>query len=134
MAILDHWHPVLRSKQLRAKPVGVRIAGKGIALFRTKSGNVGALDDCCLHRRMRLSCGQVVDDRLRCRYHGWTFSTDGLGESPGTPKLQANTVAYDTAERFGVLWLKSRAAEPAFPQFVPEGYYHLCTLHHHIKA
>ena len=59
MSIFDHWHPMVPSRSLRRQPVGVRLAGKDIALFRTKSGQVGALDDQCPHRRMRLSLGQV---------------------------------------------------------------------------
>jgi phenylpropionate dioxygenase-like ring-hydroxylating dioxygenase large terminal subunit len=53
MAILDHWHPVLFSRDLGAKPVGVKLAGRDIALFRTKAGTPAALDDVCPHRRMR---------------------------------------------------------------------------------
>ena len=35
MGMLDHWQPVLLSKKLRRKPVGVTVAGPQIALFRT---------------------------------------------------------------------------------------------------
>jgi phenylpropionate dioxygenase-like ring-hydroxylating dioxygenase large terminal subunit len=134
MAVLDHWHPILLSSKLRAEPVGVRLGGKDIVLFRAGPGQIGALDDCCVHRRMRLSKGCVVNGRLRCRYHGWSFDTSGAGESPGTPKLQANTASYDTAERLGAIWIKAAGSAAAFPTFVPQGYYHLCTLHHQVKA
>ena len=54
MGMIDHWHPVLFSRGLRRKPVGVRLAGQPIVLFRTPEG-VGALTDVCPPRRMRLS-------------------------------------------------------------------------------
>src|SRR4051812_41454667 len=117
MAALDHWHPVLPSKRLRRAPVGVRLAGKDIVLFRGEEGKVGALEDVCPHRRMRLSLGTVVNNRLQCKYHGWTYNCAGDGESPATPKLYANANAFDATERHGFVWVKSRDSNPAFPPF-----------------
>jgi phenylpropionate dioxygenase-like ring-hydroxylating dioxygenase large terminal subunit len=134
MAALDHWHPVLPSKRLRAGPVGVRLAGKHIALFRGADGQVGALEDCCPHRRMRLSLGKVVGCRLQCTYHGWTFDRDGNGESPGTPKLQAQATVFDVVERHGFVWVKSRDSEPEFPRFDVDGWYNICNLEHTVRA
>jgi phenylpropionate dioxygenase-like ring-hydroxylating dioxygenase large terminal subunit len=134
MASLDHWHPVLLSKQLKHKPVGVRVCGKELVLFRPGPGQVGALNDCCVHRRMRLSLGAVDGGRLRCKYHGWTYTADGQGESPATPKMLAQTEAFDAQEKFGLVWVKPRPAEAAFPHFDVDGWYHLCTLWHHAPA
>src|SRR5581483_7069267 len=107
MAVLDHWHPVLLSRDLRRKPVGIRLAGRDLALFRTKSGKIGALEDYCPHRRMKLSLGSVAGEKLRCLYHGWTFDCQGQGESPGTPKLHACAEAFEAVERHGAVWVKS---------------------------
>jgi phenylpropionate dioxygenase-like ring-hydroxylating dioxygenase large terminal subunit len=134
MAALDHWHPVLCSKDLRRRPVGVRLNSHDIVLFRTGEGEVGALEDCCPHRRMRLSLGKVVNRRLQCSYHGWTFDTSGLGESPGTPKLHACATRFDAVERHGAVWVKSADSQPLFPPFEVDGYYHVCTLRHQAKA
>src|SRR5262249_35739791 len=81
MAEIDHWHPVLSSKVLKDRPLPVRVAGHDLVVYRTQSGQIGALTDYCPHRRMRLSAGAVEGDRLRCRYHGWTYACDGKGES-----------------------------------------------------
>jgi phenylpropionate dioxygenase-like ring-hydroxylating dioxygenase large terminal subunit len=134
MACLDHWHPVLQSKALRNKPAAVRLCGKNIVLFRGEEGKIGALDDCCPHRRMRLSCGKVVDHKLQCTYHGWSYNTCGEGESPGTPKLHATATCYEACERLGVIWVKSAESRPAFPHFDVKGWWHLCTLQHKAKA
>lgn len=134
MGILDHWHPVLRSRDLRRKPVGVKVAGEPIAVFRTASGGLGALADACPHRRLKLSVGAVVGDRLRCQYHGWTFDARGRGESPGTPKLSACATSYDVAERFGLIWVKARGSLAVLPDLSTPGYLHICTLEHLIPA
>src|SRR5207248_6150025 len=110
------------SSRLRRRPVGVRLAGHEIVLFRTPNG-VGALRDLCPHRRMRLSLGQVVGDRLQCRYHGWTYDVRGNGESPGTPKLHACAEAYEAQEAHGAVWVKSADSQPAFPAFDTVGYH-----------
>jgi phenylpropionate dioxygenase-like ring-hydroxylating dioxygenase large terminal subunit len=134
MACLDHWHPVLLSRELKDKPVGVRLCGKDIVLFRGDNRQVGALLDCCPHRRMRLSMGKVVSGRLQCMYHGWTFTCQGAGESPATPKLYANAVTFDSIESHEAIWVKASGAEPAFPHFDIDGYYNVCNLRHSVRA
>ena len=134
---LHHWHPILPSRQLRRGPVAVRLHATDIVLFRTAAGQIGALDNSCPHRRMKLSLGQVMNDRLQCAYHGWTFDRCGAGQSPGTPKLHATAPAFDALERHGVIWLKSADSRPTFPEFptlAADGYYHLCNLHHVVNA
>lgn len=134
MPVLDHWHPVLPSRLLKDKPVGVCLDGRPLALFRNGPGTIGALDDCCVHRRMRLSLGTVDAGRLRCRYHGWTYDACGHGESPGTPKLLANAEAFETKECHGAVWVRAQGAKTEFPDFDVAGHYHLCTLFHTVKA
>jgi phenylpropionate dioxygenase-like ring-hydroxylating dioxygenase large terminal subunit len=135
MGMIDHWHPVLPSNQLRNQQVGeIRLCGRDIALFRTSKGEVGALDNMCPHRRMKLSKGSVVDDKLQCRYHGWTFTCDGNGESPGTPKLTACAGNYETREEQGYIWLKPREAEAPFPAFNNDGFSFMCRLDHLANA
>jgi phenylpropionate dioxygenase-like ring-hydroxylating dioxygenase large terminal subunit len=134
MLPLNHWHPILRARALRGQPVGVRLCGKNLVLFRAGDGSIGALEDCCPHRRMRLSKGNVVSGRLQCAYHGWTFNSCGAGESPGTPKLHANAVSFEAVERHGAILVKPAGADAVFPPFDVAGYYHACTLQHFAKA
>lgn len=134
MAMIDHWHPALRSNELRNKPVGIQLAGQAIVLYRTGPGTLAALADECAHRRMRLSLGEVVGAKVRCPYHGWTFDRNGQGESPGTPKLQACVTAFETVEERGAIWLKSMHSKPEFPRFDVAGYLPICTLRHRAKA
>lgn len=134
MGMLDHWHPMLLGRNLKSQPVGVRLAGRDLVLFRPASGGVAALDNQCPHRRMKLELGSVVGDRLRCKYHGWTYDAEGCGESPGTPKLNACATPFDVREEHGVVWVKARGVEAPFPQLSPTGYHLMCTLEHPVKA
>jgi phenylpropionate dioxygenase-like ring-hydroxylating dioxygenase large terminal subunit len=130
MSALDHWHPMMPSSQLRNRPIGVRLEGRDIALFRTESGQVGALDDICPHRRMRLSLGRVIGERLECKYHGWTFDCEGNGTSPGTPKMHACASTFDACEKYGYVWVKSKRSAPVMPTFDVDGWCHMCTMEH----
>ncbi len=116
--------------------MAVRLHGTDIVLFRTTSGQIGALEDRCPHRRMKLSLGRVVDDRLQCLYHGWTFDCCGAGQSPGTPKLHATARRFKALELHGLIWVKSADSRPEFPHFPTpaDGYFHVCNLHHEVKA
>jgi nitrite reductase/ring-hydroxylating ferredoxin subunit len=135
MDILDHWHPILPSKQLKKNAVaGVRLAGHDIVLYRNSNGQLGALADNCPHRRMKLSLGKVYHDKLQCAYHGWTFDTDGNGESPATPKLYACASSFEVAERFEAIWVRKAGATTQFPYFEVAGHFNVCNLHHRVKA
>ena len=122
MSRLRYWHPVLVASELPSdRPVAVRVAGRDLALFRTPSGAVGALEDRCVHRRLKLSVGRVVGERLRCAYHGWSYDVDGRGESPGTPRLHACAASYACREAHGAIWVRERDAAQTLPD-LQEGY------------
>jgi phenylpropionate dioxygenase-like ring-hydroxylating dioxygenase large terminal subunit len=123
MAILDHWHPVCRTDDLRQKPLAVQIDGQSIALFRADKGQIGAVNDTCIHRRMRLSLGKVANGKLYCPYHGWAFDACGQGESPGSPKMEGRTTSYETREAYGMVWVRARGAPTAFPHLDVDGWY-----------
>jgi hypothetical protein len=88
----------------------------------------------CPHRRLKLSVGEVVGDKLQCKYHGWQFDACGNGESPGTPKLTTCTTSYDVREVHGLVWIKSRTSNREFPAIDTLDYYPICTLEHTIPA
>lgn len=131
---LIHWHPVVLSEHLKRDPVAVRVDGTNLVVYRTESGRVAALEDNCPHRRMKLSMGRVVGEKVRCLYHGWTFDCQGAGESPATPKLYACATRFDVVERHGAVWVKSPSAKPEFPKFEIDGYFNICNLAHRVKA
>lgn len=120
--ILDHWHPVLPSARLGAKPVEVELAGRSIAIYRETDGRVSALGNRCPHRGMKLSFGKVGAEGLSCLYHGWTFAADGSGRSPCNPRLKVKAEAYDVREAAGFVWLSGKDSGAVFPDFIPAGF------------
>ena len=135
MAIFDHWHPILPSKQVPRNGVArARLAGRDLVVFRDSKGNLAALDNECPHRRMRLDLGKVYHDKLQCGYHGWTFDAKGQGESPATPKLYACAEHYEVAERYEAIWIRRPGAQTAFPTFEVDGFFNICNFRHQINA
>ncbi|KAJ3277537.1 hypothetical protein HDU76_010324 [Blyttiomyces sp. JEL0837] len=69
------------------------------------------LSDKCPHRSAPLSTGRIMDGRLECRYHGWSFDTKGQcvkvpslmpGKSiPANAKIRK----YPTHEVDGIVWV-----------------------------
>ena len=114
----NYWYPVIASREVGQKPVGVRLLGEDIVLFRAE-GKVGALVDRCPHRGTQLSRGRILfPGTLSCGYHGWTFNREGqcLGaivegpEAVGPKKVRIR--AYHTEERFNLIWLFMGEGEP----------------------
>ena len=121
--ILRYWHPVLASRHLpRNRVVAVKVAGHSIALFRKGDGQLGAVADQCAHRRMKLSLGRVEQKRLICPYHGWSFTSEGQGKSPSSPKMQACVPSYGCAEASGAIWIKATANNEHPPTLAMDGW------------
>ena len=133
MGIFDHWHPVLLSRELGARPEAVRLHGKEIVVFRA-GATVGALVDRCPHRGMRLSLGKVKEEALECPYHGWSFRPNGEGRCPATPEMSAHAACFDAVEKDGAVWVKSKAGSPAFPVTDFDDFQAVGTLHHVIPV
>src|SRR4051794_12132526 len=67
----NFWYPLLESSALgTAAPVGVRLLGEDLVLWRDRDGHPHALADHCPHRWARLSLGRVLGGDLQCAYHG----------------------------------------------------------------
>jgi vanillate O-demethylase monooxygenase subunit len=134
MAALDHWNSVLLSRELKRKPACITLDGRAIALFRDASGKAGAVADICPHRRMSLSLGRVEHDKLVCPYHGWSFTSRGDGESPGTPKLSCKIESYDVREEHDAIWIRGAGRNAEFPTFPTEGYFRISEHRHIVQA
>jgi phenylpropionate dioxygenase-like ring-hydroxylating dioxygenase large terminal subunit len=74
----DFWYIAAESHELGKNQVISRsILNEWVALFRTNSGQVVALQDKCLHRTAQLSNGKVINNQLQCSYHGWSYDQSG---------------------------------------------------------
>ena len=62
-----------------------------LALFKTISGEVFALDDKCPHKGGPLSQGMVHDKFVTCPLHSWVFSLE-TGEAQGADEGRVATM------------------------------------------
>jgi phenylpropionate dioxygenase-like ring-hydroxylating dioxygenase large terminal subunit len=70
--IPNQWYVVMDSSQVKDRPVGVTRMGEKLVFWRDGAGKVSCLRDKCVHRGVRLSAGQVMDNgRLQCPFHGF---------------------------------------------------------------
>jgi len=113
-SLREYWYVVARSRAVAAKPVAVSLLDTHVALARTASGHLIALEDRCPHRHAPLSAGCVSGQRLTCPYHGWSFDGEGhLRDVPGLtpddalPQVRVRTFA--TREIDGLIWLRPSA-------------------------
>ncbi len=127
----NYWYPVLQSEELPPdKPVGVRVLGEAIALWRNAKGEPCAVKDRCPHRAMKLSVGRILDGDLQCILHGLRF--DGTGSCsliPWEPERgkvhdMVRVRAYPARELGGYVWAYLGDAEkfppPPLEREVPE--------------
>ena len=74
------WLPVCTSAQLPERdsdPLRAGLLGESFVVFRDTAGQVGVLDERCIHRCASLALGRVEQGGIRCLYHGWKFAADG---------------------------------------------------------
>ena len=86
LGLRNRWHPVLPSRMLGEKPVGIRRMGEALVLWRDAGGAIHVQQDRCPHRGAPLSLGRVSGGSIACWYHGVEIGADGTVLSvPGEP-------------------------------------------------
>src|SRR5687767_16033636 len=75
------WYPLCRSSELKRRQViGLEAFGFDLAVLRTASGKVVAMQAHCIHMGADLSRGRVIGERLQCPLHEWEFGPQGICE------------------------------------------------------
>ena len=84
------WYVAATCDEITASPLGRRLLGKDVVLWRGTSGGVTAFENRCAHRAFPLSHSTVDGDRLVCGYHGCTYDADGkCVHIPSQPQVPA---------------------------------------------
>src|SRR5215213_859274 len=106
-----YWHAIATTVELEKEPVlGVKILGENLALYRSPNGEIGLTAERCPHRGASMVYGIPEDGGLRCPYHGWKFSEEGVClEQPAEPenstfKHRVRIPAYPVQELGGLVW------------------------------
>ena len=107
------WFPVCRGEEAMPRHiVHTALLGQELAVWRADDGAVNAWENRCPHRGVRLSVGTNLGDRLKCRYHGWTYES-GSGQCvdrpahPGEkPPSMVRARRFPCAEVGGYIWVR----------------------------
>lgn len=125
----EYWVPACRSAKLErdGAPERVRLFGEDFVAFRVTDGRVGFMPEACPHRCASLALARNEGNGLRCIFHGWKFSVDGVCVDTPTEPLQtrerfAASVPvrhHATHEAGGLIWVYLGKAQtpPRFPDF-----------------
>jgi phenylpropionate dioxygenase-like ring-hydroxylating dioxygenase large terminal subunit len=107
MYLRNGWYCAGWASELSAAPIGRRMLGEQVMVYRAESGEPVALEGRCPHRFAPLHLGTIANDTVSCPYHGLVFDRQGAcvhnphGDVPKEAKLKT----YPVAERDGVVWV-----------------------------
>ncbi len=128
MFLRNIWYVAGFSRDL---PAGQRVArrflGESVVLFRTETGELGALEDRCCHRAMPLSDGFVDGSIIRCCYHGVEFDKSGAcTRIPGQDRIPAAAFVrpYPIFEKDAVMFIWMGDPAQADPELAPSHRWH----------
>src|SRR5690349_11734083 len=118
----DLWYPVIESRELKKRPLGVERLGQRLVLWRSAAGAVHAHHDRCPHLGAALSGGRVRDGALICPFHGFEFAFNGqcrhipaIGRTGRIPKAMA-LASFVVREAHGFVWLWHGQEREAYPE------------------
>jgi phenylpropionate dioxygenase-like ring-hydroxylating dioxygenase large terminal subunit len=102
------WYPVCVAAQLGEQAViGRDFLGTRVVAWRDADGKPVVQTAWCPHLGADLSLGKIVEGRLRCPYHHWSFESGGAcTHIPTGDKIPsaARIFAYPAAEAWGLVW------------------------------
>jgi phenylpropionate dioxygenase-like ring-hydroxylating dioxygenase large terminal subunit len=135
----NSWIQVAWSHELKRGDLKtVRGLGRELVVFRGRDGVARALDAHCPHLGAHLGVGgEVVDNHVRCPFHGWCF--DGTGACVHIPYSsqipnKARVGSYPVCEKNGIvfIWHDAQGRAPWFEiPSVPEAGSREWTRPHH---
>lgn len=116
------WYVAAGCSEVTSKPLGRKLLGKHVVLFRTSDGEVSALSDWCPHRGFRLSDSKMIGDTIQCGYHGMRFDKTGTCvEVPSQAQVPSKMAVdhYPVVERSPFVWIWLGEPAKADPSLLP---------------
>lgn len=123
MRMPDAWYVVASSKEIGKKPISVFLFSRKFVLWRNSTGELHMQIDVCPHRSASLSLGDVVDNCIRCPFHGFAFDAIGacsLVPETGRPAPNLKVETHAVVESNGFVWLKKGDDLPDSPPWFEE--------------
>ncbi len=118
----NQWYVAAWSDEIKAELSARQILGVSLVFYRDSEGGVVAMVDSCPHRRFPLSQGKLLGDTVQCRYHGFTFKSNGVCVSiPAQERVPAGykVRTYPTVERWKWIWVWMGDPELADESLIP---------------
>ncbi len=126
----EYWYPAVQARKVgKKRPVAIRLLGENLVFFRSREGEVVALQDLCPHRGGRLSQGAChFPGTVTCPYHAWTFDSEGkcvaaLVEGPESriPSMDIRVPIKAVRVFRGIVWVWiGKGAPVPLEEDVPE--------------
>jgi vanillate O-demethylase monooxygenase subunit len=112
------WYVAATCDEITQSPLGRRLLGEDVVLWRGATGQVTAFENRCAHRAFPLSHSRVDGDRLVCGYHGCTYDANGkCVYTPTQPQVPTgmHVPVFPVLEKppFVWIWLGPPAAAAA---------------------
>jgi len=127
MIVKNSWYMAAWADEVSTSPLARRICNNPVVLYRTLEGKANALIDSCSHRGAPLSLGTVVENGIRCNYHGLVFGCNGTCvEIPNQENIpqKARVDSFPLVEKDQMLWIWIGSPEKADESLVPDYPFH----------
>lgn len=103
------WYMAAWAEEIGREMLARTLLSQPVLMFRKRDGTAVALSDRCAHRFAKLSDGMLIDDEVRCPYHGLKYDCTGVCTDnphgnhiiPSKMKIRS----YPLVERYGILWI-----------------------------
>ena len=108
MFLRNAWYVAAWGHEIKESVLARTLLNDPVVLFRDSAGKVRALEDRCCHRGAPLALGEVVEQGLRCGYHGLVFNGEGICvDVPGQTQIPANARvrSYPVVEKDEFVWI-----------------------------
>jgi len=102
------WYVAEWSVEIERSLTPLTILGEKIVLYRSEHKDPIALEDACCHRKLPLSMGELIGDRIQCGYHGMEYDSNGACvKIPGQRQIpsRAKVRSYPVVDRWGLIWI-----------------------------
>lgn len=108
MFLKNTWYVCAEPGEVGRTPMSRTICDEKVVFWRREDGTPVAFEDRCCHRRMPLSKGKLIGDRMECYYHGLQFDGDGAcvhvpGQATIPPGARVRT--YPVVEKYNWVWI-----------------------------
>lgn len=104
----ESWFPVCLSSDVGpGQVIGRDFLDGRIVIFRGTDGRAQVLSGYCPHLGAELSCGNVIENRIRCAFHHWEYDGEGRCVRTGVgdpPPKQARLFHFPVRERWGLIF------------------------------